>query len=132
MGNKHYMLKSVKKSQFQDFTWILESYIQGSRNRYVFQKVQKFYTNLLCCFFLCNQKPPENSLFLIISKYFGKSSSQKKTNSIYELILNWFFPPSIKLVTFQKFISEKCSRIFNLMHFKLWPAPSGGFTKKAN
>ena len=43
-----YMLKSVKTSQFQGTSGILESWIPGSRNHDIFQNVCKINTNMLC------------------------------------------------------------------------------------
>ena len=46
-----YMLKSVKTSQFQGTSGILESWIPGSRSHKFFQKVQNIDTNMLYSFF---------------------------------------------------------------------------------
>ena len=43
-----YILKSVKTSQFQGTSGILESWIPGSRNHNISSNVQKINTNMLC------------------------------------------------------------------------------------
>ena len=88
-----YMLKSVKTSQFQGFSGILESWIPESRSHNIFQKVQKIDTNIIyrLVFWKFHQKPRKNSLFRKVVKYLGKSGSRKKTKSIDELILTWKF-----------------------------------------
>ena len=43
-----YMLKSVKTSQFQGTSGILESWIPGSRNHNISSNVRKINTNMLC------------------------------------------------------------------------------------
>ena len=43
-----YMLKSVKTSQFQGTSGILESWIPGSRNHNISSNVRKMNTNMLC------------------------------------------------------------------------------------
>ncbi len=46
-----YMLKSVKTSQFQGTSGILESWIPGSRNHDISSNVRKINTNMLCRLF---------------------------------------------------------------------------------
>ena len=48
VGFISYMLKSVKTSQFQGTSGILESWIPGSRNHNISSNVCKMNTNMLC------------------------------------------------------------------------------------
>ena len=87
------MLKSVKTSQFQGTSGILESWIPGSRNHNISSNVQKMDTNMLRKLFFkkFDQQPAKSTIFWKVAKYLGKSGSQKKTKSLDELILTWNF-----------------------------------------
>ena len=64
-----YMLKSVKTSQFQGTSGILESWIPGSRNHDISQNVRKINTNMLrrLVFQKFYQKPSKNTFFLKVA-----------------------------------------------------------------